>query len=278
MDELVIKKLVRDGYGRIAQGGDRCCLPMASCCADSGRAEELAKRIGYTDQELRAVPEGANLGLGCGNPVALSSLKQGETVLDLGSGAGFDCLLAARQVGPHGRVIGVDMTPEMVEKARQNAEAGGFGNVEFRLGEIEELPVPDDFVDAIVSNCVINLAPDKGRVFQEAFRVLKPGGRIMVSDIVLKRDLPHGIKNSAEAYLGCVAGAISREDYLEAMRRAGFRDISVLEETRFPMHVLAHDPSVKAMVQDSGVPEEEWEMLADSAVSIKVRADKPLGR
>lgn len=278
MDEGKIKKLVREGYGRIAQGIDRCCLPMASCCPGSGLAEELAKRIGYTDQEIGAVPQGANLGLGCGNPIALSSLQRGETVLDLGSGAGFDCFLAARQVGPDGKVIGVDMTPEMIERARRNAEAGGFDNVEFRLGEIEALPVPDDSVDAIVSNCVINLAPDKGRVFQEAFRVLKPGGRIMVSDIVLKRDLPDAIKDSAEAYVGCVAGAVRQEDYLEAMRRAGFREITTLEETSFPLDVLADDPSVKAIVEDSGVRQEDWGMLEDSVVSIKVRAVKPRGR
>ncbi len=278
MDEVVIKDLVREGYGRIAQGKDRCCLPMASCCAGGGRTEGLAKRIGYTDEDLGAIPEGANLGLGCGNPIALSSLQPGETVLDLGSGAGLDCFLAARQVGPDGKVIGVDMTPEMIERARQNARAGGFENVEFRLGEIEDLPVPDDHVDAVVSNCVINLAPDKARVFREAFRVLKPGGRIIVSDIVLKKDLPDFIRDSAQAYLGCVAGAVRREDYLAAMRRAGFREITVLGETSFPLKVLADDPSVKAMVDDSGAPQEDWGMIEDAVVSIKVRAVKPQGR
>lgn len=277
MDERMIKNLVREGYGKIALRNDSCCLPMASCCQAAWRAEEAARRIGYTDEEIGGVPQGANLGLGCGNPVALSSLKPGETVLDLGSGAGFDCFLAARQVGPEGRVVGVDMTPEMIERARKNAEAGGYRNVEFRLGEIENLPVPDEFADAVISNCVINLAPDKGRVFKEACRVLKPGGRIMVSDIVLKRDLPDPIRNSAEAYLGCVAGAVGKEDYLEAMKAAGFGDITVLEETPFPLQILGEDPAVKAMIEDSGVAQEQWRMLGESVVSIKVRALKPRG-
>ena len=160
--------------------------------------------IGYSEEEMTAVPEGANLGLGCGNPTAMASLKEGETVLDLGAGAGFDCFLAAGKVGPEGRVIGIDMTPEMLEKARENAQKGNFSNVEFRLGEIENLPVADGIIDIIISNCVINLVPDKDRVFSEAFRVLKPGGRIMVSDIVLTKELPDFIKNNMAAYVGCI--------------------------------------------------------------------------
>jgi ubiquinone/menaquinone biosynthesis C-methylase UbiE len=184
---------------------------------------------------LSAVPEGANLGLGCGNPVAIASLKEGEVVLDLGSGAGFDCFLAANAVGDKGKVIGVDMTPEMLELARENAVKGGYENVEFRLGEIENLPVGDSSVDIVISNCVINLSPEKEKVFAEAFRVLKPGGRVMVSDMVLLRELPEEVLNSSEAYVGCIAGAVLKDKYVEAMKQAGFTDIKIISETVFPI-------------------------------------------
>lgn len=186
--------------------------------------------MGYSLDDLKSVPEGANLGLGCGNPVALASLKKGETVLDLGSGAGFDSFLAANKVGETGRVIGVDMTPEMIETAQENARKNDYKNVEFRLGEIENLPVDDNFVDIIISNCVINLSPDKPQVFREAFRVLKSGGRLMVSDMVLLRELPRAIKNSVEAYIGCVAGASMKDDYLKMINDVGFGDVTVVNE------------------------------------------------
>ena len=184
-------------------------------------------------EELAHVPEDAFMGLGCGNPTALADLKEGETVLDLGSGGGIDVFLAAVKVGLSGKAIGVDMTPKMVELATRNAQAGGFANVEFRLGEIEDLPVEDNSVDAIISNCVINLSPDKLRVFKEAYRVLKPGGRIMVSDIVTDGELPEEVRQDPEAWAGCIAGAMDRGDYLEAIRRAGFERVEVVGEQAY---------------------------------------------
>jgi SAM-dependent methyltransferase len=189
--------------------------------------------LGYSLEDLKSVPEGANLGLGCGNPVALASLKEGETVLDLGSGAGFDSFLAANRVGQFGKVIGVDMTPEMVETAQANAKKNDYKNVEFRLGEIESLPVDNNTIDVIISNCVINLSPDKPQVFQEAYRVLKSGGRLMVSDMVLLQELPKAIKGSVEAYVGCIAGASLKDDYLKMINEAGFDNITVINESEY---------------------------------------------
>ncbi len=232
METKGVRKFVRDRYAGIASQGGSCCGPPA-CCGNQGAALDVSRKVGYSEDEIRSVPEGANLGLGCGNPTALASLREGETVLDLGSGAGFDCFLAAREVGPKGRVIGVDMTPEMIEKARDNAVKGGFGNVEFRLGEIENIPAADASVDVILSNCVINLSTEKGKVFAEAYRVLKPGGRVMVSDLVLARDLPESVKGSLEAYAGCIGGAVPRSEYVRLMENAGFRDVRILEEKSF---------------------------------------------
>jgi SAM-dependent methyltransferase len=227
-----IKQIVREGYAERAKSGSPCCEPASSCCGGAPTAQDVSKAMGYTDADLQSVPDGANLGLGCGNPIALAALREGETVLDLGSGAGFDAFLAANRVGPAGKVIGVDMTPEMLQKARENARKGDYENVEFRLGDIESLPVDDASVDAILSNCVINLSPDKPAVFREAFRALKPGGRLMVSDIVLLRELPDFMRQSLEAYVSCVAGAIMKDAYLDAIRAAGFQDVRVVDEAR----------------------------------------------
>jgi arsenite methyltransferase len=275
MKEEEIKKYVRDRYAGAAKQGSSCCQRAASCCGGGRETDLISISIGYTDQDLKAVPEGANLGLGCGNPLALASLREGETVLDLGSGAGFDCFLAARQVGKTGKVIGVDMTPEMLDKARGNAEKGDFGNVEFRLGEIENLPVADNQVDIVISNCVINLSPAKERVFREAFRVLKPGGRLMVSDIVLLRELPKEIRNSAAAYAACVAGAETKESYLGAIQKAGFHKIQILDETVFPTEILANDPTAREIVKSLNLSPQKAEELAKSVVSVKVSAVKP---
>jgi len=275
MKEDERRKIVREGYAKIAKQKSSCCAPVTSCCEPTDRAQEISKKIGYTEEEMKAVPEGANLGLGCGNPVALASLREGETVLDLGSGAGFDCFLASSKVGSMGRIIGVDMTPEMLEKARENARKGNYTNVEFRLGEIENLPVGDNSVDAVISNCVINLSPNKKRVFEEAFRALKPGGRLMVSDITLLKELPEEIRNSVAAYVGCVAGAISKKEYLEAIQGAGFEETKVLSEATFPTELLANDPTAREVAKNLKLSREKARDFASSVVSIKVSAIKP---
>ena len=232
----------------------------------------LASRWAYTREELETIPRGADLGLGCGNPVALASLKEGDVVLDLGSGGGLDCLLASKQVGDTGKVIGVDMTPEMLDRARHNAEEGGYWNVEFRLGAIEHLPVADQSVDAIISNCVINLSPDKEQVFKEAHRALRPGGRLMVSDIVLLRELPDRVQQSVQAYVACVAGAATKEQYLGALRAAGFQSIEVVQETTASLDLPAEDPTTKSGMEMS---EGDLRGVVESIRSIQVSAVKP---
>jgi arsenite methyltransferase len=274
MRKQEVKKAVREGYAQIARQGSSCCAPASSCCGTTAVAQDISKKIGYTEEELKAVPEGANLGLGCGNPVALASLEKGETVLDLGSGAGFDCFLAAQKVGAKGKVIGVDMTPEMLDKARENARKGKYKNVEFRLGEIENLPVADSSVDVIISNCVINLSTDKSRVFAEAFRALKPGGRLMVSDIVVLKELPEAIKNSVQAYIGCLSGAVMKAEYLKLIKKAGFKDVSILDETYFPIDCMANDPTAKVIMKDVNIPPEKLKEAIDAVASIKVKGVK----
>jgi SAM-dependent methyltransferase len=251
MQDEKIRKIVREQYAKIAERsqGYSCCSPSttpemdsssccspsttpeidssSSCCGDMSISQNYSSKIGYTEEDQKSVPQGSNLGLGCGNPTAFASIKEGETVVDLGSGAGFDCFLAANKVGNTGKVIGVDMTPQMIDTARENAFKDNYENVEFRLGEIENLPVADNTADLIISNCVINLSPDKDKVFQEAYRVLKPDGRLMVSDIVLTQELPEDIKNSIDAYVGCVSGAILKDEYLKKIENAGFKDVEI---------------------------------------------------
>src|SRR5512136_767477 len=274
MDEKTIKELVKQGYGKIAKQGKSCCASATSCCGTTDRAQNISRRIGYSQEELEAVPEGANLGLGCGNPTAMASLKEGERVLDLGSGAGFDCFLAANKVGKSGKVIGVDMTPEMLEKARANATKGKYTNVEFRLGEIENLPLADNSVDVIISNCVINLAPNKKRVFEEDFRVLTQNGRLMVSDIVLLKPLPEEIQKNAEAYTSCIAGAEIKDKYLGLIRDVGFKDVKVLSEKNYPLEFILSEPEVRSVVSNLKLTKEEVDETANSIVSISVSASK----
>jgi len=225
-----IRSAVRENYTKISQGNSSsCCDPSSSCCETSAEDEAvmISAVLGYSKIELTAVPQGANLGLGCGNPQAIASLKPGEVVLDLGSGAGFDVFLAARSVGEQGRVIGVDMTPSMVSKARQNLQRSSFTNVEFRLGEIEALPVADGIIDVIISNCVINLSPEKDKVVKEALRVLKPGGRLAISDVVRTAELPEEVKSDLQLYSGCISGASSILELEMMLKEAGFEQVRI---------------------------------------------------
>jgi len=276
MKEEKIRRAVREGYAKVAKSQKPCCGAPSPCDPNtSDMSEEISKRIGYSEEEVGSVPEGANMGLGCGNPVALASLKNGQTVLDLGSGGGFDCFLAAKRVGNKGRVIGVDMTPEMIDKARENARKGKYENVEFRLGEIENLPVADGTVDVIISNCVINLSPNKKRVFEEAFRVLKPNGRLMVSDIVLLKKLPETIRKNVQAYIGCLSGAEMKDRYLQMIKDAGFQEVKIIEENYFPVENMANDPTAQAIIKTSEIPAEKIKKIANTVASVKVSGVKP---
>jgi SAM-dependent methyltransferase len=263
---------VKERYGRIAQDAGGCCGPRtASPCCGSGEAVSL--QLGYRGRELSTVPEGADLGLGCGAPVEHLKLQPGETVLDLGSGPGLDAFIAAKAVGPQGRVIGVDMTPAMLERARRNAGQGGFGNVEFREGRLEALPVADASVDALTSNCVINLVPDKAAVFREIARVLKPGGRLVISDIVLDGELPAAIAKDLYAYVGCIAGAASRSDYFGLVEAAGLGELHVLEDVDYASASAEAAPGeTQALLERTGV---RFEEIAGKVRSLTFRATRP---
>jgi len=223
-DNNKTKQIVKKHYSKIAGGG--------GCCGRGGQAtsEQIAKSVGYSDEEIKQAGV-ANLGLGCGNPTGMGEIKEGEVVLDLGSGTGFDCFLAAKKVGETGKVIGVDMTEEMVEKAKNNAEKYGYKNVEFRLGDVEKLPIDDNFIDVVISNCVVNLVPDKSKVFKEVYRVLKKGGRMYISDIVLLKNLSEAQRNNDELIAGCVGGALLKDNYLKIIKDAGL-DVKVLSEDK----------------------------------------------
>lgn len=226
LENDAIRQQVRTRYAEVANSPSSCCGGNSGCCSPQTTAQE-STRLGYSDEEIQAVPEGANMGLGCGNPQAIASLKPGETVVDLGSGGGFDCFLASRPVGPTGRVIGVDMTPDMVSKARSNAVKGNYSNVEFRLGEIENLPVADNSVDVIISNCVINLSPDKQRVFNEAYRILRMGGRLAISDVVATAAMPQSLKQDKDAFCGCISNAAGVDEVKAMLAKAGFTSSAV---------------------------------------------------
>lgn len=252
MNEKEIKKFVKGRYSKIASKKEESCC---SCSYGPNLVIEQAKSAGYTMEDLKSIPEDAVFGLGCGNPTALAELKEGEIVLDLGSGGGIDVFLAANRVGETGKVIGVDMTDEMVETATKNAKEGKYENVEFKLGEIDNLPIDDNSIDVIISNCVINLTPDKLSTYKEAFRVLKPGGRILVSDIVTEGELPEEIRRSFQAWSECVAGALEKQEYLDTIKKAGFNNVKIVEQYYFT---------------DSGMDER----LIGKITSVQVKASK----
>jgi SAM-dependent methyltransferase len=267
-DPKELRDLVSESYGKIAKSASR-----SPGGAPPGAAE-AAHRVGYAAEQLDVIPEGANLGVGCGNPTAIDSLRPGEVVVDLGCGAGMDSFLAARAVGPQGRVIGIDMTDAMLEKARANARAGGYANVEFRKGYIEALPIEDESVDVILSNCVINLSPEKDKVYSEAYRVLRPGGRVMVSDVVLERVLPDAVLQSIDAYVGCVGGASLREPYLQTIRDAGFREVRVQREACFGDTIDLDDAAIQEGMKKLGIDREQAREYGRSVTSLHIFARK----
>lgn len=275
MENETIKKQVREAYGAIAENRGSCCEPGVSCGTEAPVTKEQSKLIGYSDEDLSSVPEGANMGLGCGNPLAFESLREGDTVLDLGAGAGFDCFIAANKVGKTGKVIGVDMTPAMIDRARENARKDNYENVEFRLGEIENIPAADNSVDVVISNCVISLSPDKKRVYSEAHRVLKPGGKLMVSDLVTTKVLPEIIKGSIDAYIGCMAGATMIDEYLGIVKRAGFPEITITKKTTFPIEFIMENETARQIIEDLDLPDEMVKDIADSFVGIGILTKKP---
>lgn len=265
-----MKEFIKKTYGDIAKRKKKsCCGP--TCCSDN--SPSVSEKVGYAKEELDSIPEGANMGLGCGNPVALISLKEGEIVVDLGSGGGIDAFLAAKKVGDRGKVIGIDMTEEMLEKARNNAKEVGANNVEFKLGDIEAIPLDSDIADCVISNCVINLADDKQKVFNETYRIMKKGGRLMVSDMVLLADLPDKILKSPEMQAGCIAKALKKEDYVNKIKKAGFKDISIIKED--PVRVsdyIGSDKVISDLAKD--MSDEEIKAIDKTVVSIKVSAAK----
>ena len=273
MNQDVVREAVRDRYGRIAKEGEEgCCGP--SCCGGSeAESPTLSSDLGYDREALGDIPEGADLGLGSGNPVAEAGIQEGDTVLDLGSGGGIDCFLAAQLVGSSGQVIGVDMTPEMVTRARANARKGGYTNVDFRLGEIESLPVADAKVDVIISNCVLNLSPERDRVLEEALRVLKPGGRLVISDLVCDVPIPGRLRAEAEAVTACLP--VEREVYSRQLRSAGFEDVSVSSGNRYPREALSATPVAQRVMEEEPALAESLEAFADSVSGVIIQGRKP---
>lgn len=270
MNQDTMRRAVREQYGKIAEAGDGCCT--SSCCGDETEAG-VSTALGYSAEELSDLPEGADLGLGSGNPVRAADLQPGDVVVDLGSGAGIDCFLAGKQVGDTGRVIGVDMTPQMVERARANARAAGVTNVEFRLGEIEALPIPDNSADVVISNCVINLSPERSRVLAEALRVLKPGGRLVISDLISDTAAPDVLRENAE--IGCACLPIEGRDYRHDLAVAGFTGFQVLEERPYPVDELSTHTPAREIIANNPALAEAIESFIGSLKSAVISAVKP---
>ena len=277
MDTNNVKQSVVEGYGKLAKSRkDGLFSKLFACCDPGDTAKKVAKSIGYSDEELDQVPEDANLGVGCGNPSALAKLNVGETVVDLGSGAGFDAFIVARNVGQSGKVIGIDLSDEMLSLANKNAQKGEYRNVQFVKGDIENLPLEDKIADHVISNCVINLSVNKDKVFKEAYRVLKEGGKLSISDIVLEKELPDFIKDSLAAHIACVSGAEKLNKYLQYIEDAGFVDVKIASKSKFPLELMLTDPQVMKIAQEMkfNLDSEEAKEIASRVASISLTARK----
>jgi arsenite methyltransferase len=277
MDTNSVKQSVIEGYGKLAKSTKNGWFSkLFACCDPTENANKIGAAIGYTQQEMEAVPEHSNLGVGCGNPSAFAEIKKGETVVDLGSGAGFDAFIVSPVVEETGKVIGIDLSDDMLALARNNAKKGDYQNVEFIKGDIEDLPLADQTADHIISNCVINLSLHKDKVYKEAFRVLKKGGKLSVSDIVLEKDLPDFVKHSLAGHIACVSGAEKLEDYLKYVEDAGFSNIRVESKAPFPLELMLADPQIAKMAQEMNIrlDSEEAKDIASSVTSVSIRATK----
>jgi len=277
MNTKSVKESVVESYGKLAKntkGG--LFSKLFACCDPSENAKQVGELIGYSKAELDAVPEGSNLGVGCGNPSAIAKIKSGDTVIDLGSGAGFDAFIVSPLVGENGKVLGVDLSDDMIKLAKSNAKKVEYNNVEFIKGDIEKLPIDNDIADHVISNCVINLSKNKGAVYQEAYRVLKNGGRLSISDIVLEKELPAFIKDSLTGHIACVSGAEKLEDYLQYVKDAGFKDVKVKSKTKFPLEFMLQDPQVMkiAKAMDFNLDSEQAKDIASRVSSISLTATK----
>lgn len=276
MDANAIKQSVVNSYGKLATAQNSIFSKLFSCCAPGGLATEIGTEIGYSKEELNAVPEGSNLGVGCGNPSALANLQEGDTVIDLGSGAGFDSFLVAQQVGASGQAIGVDLSDEMLALANKNAKKGNYNNVKFVKGDIEDLPLDNNIANHVISNCVINLSLNKGAVFQEAYRVLKPEGKLAISDVVLEKELPDFVKNSLAGHVACVAGAEKIDTYLKYVTDAGFKNVKIESKKTFPLELMLADPMVQQIAKqmDFDLSSDEAKEIGASVSSITLSATK----
>ena len=275
MNKEEFKTKIKTGYANILKRTtEKSKTSFFQCCNPEDMTKEVGRKIGYSEEQLDKVPENSNLGVGCGNPLAFTSITKGETILDLGSGAGFDCFIASEETGENGKVIGVDFTPEMVKQATINAKKANYNNVEFKIGEIENLPIEDNSIDLIISNCVINLSNQKEKVFEEAFRVAKQGGRLMISDLILLKELPDYIKNSVEGHIACISGTVHKEDYINALEKAGFSNVKIDKEQIFPMELFISDPLAKKIVTENNLSEKEIKDIINSIASVSISATK----